>query len=779
MIKKYLLYTMVVLLIGGCLRTPKKEQKFKEVVQKHETKKKVEVKSHKILKLSSAQKQSLSYQKIAKSHRDKKEYLTALDYFKKALAIEEKLYWDKHPTKASLYKRCSLKINKKEITKKCSYLVREVPTLGRIYHALGYIYNKLEKDKEALAFYEKALSPKSKELIWMRNKSTANFCNEISLLYYKAKDYNKAYYFQEKASLYFQRKASPFFAKIHNITYNKKKSFLTKSAYNMHNLIMMAFAYQSNLKVYSEKKKIIDEAFKFWLISKGKISNVESYLMEFKDYIKNNKKLKLKMDDYLKSTRAYATIYLKKLYSSKKFTSKNEQDLNKIEKERWKLEKYLTPHINNYSALHGEIRMHDEALSLISKNLNKNELYIDFIQTDKNYYLFTVNSKQQITLKKLSSNRKNIEKIIKNFRTKIINKENVKDIGNILYKLLFNKITNLKKYKKLIISPDGFLNLLPFEALWTNNKKYLIEEKSVVYVSSGKSLFKSRERNRNAFGHREIVSLSYLDYTYNGKKSNITDKDVTKGDKRISAIFHRRRGLRLLKNTKDEDAFMRKKFSKNKFISYSGKNATKDILYSIKSPQILHLSTHSFYGKDDKKDINPLLKSTLALSEFNAIISDYNPKGVLSALEFSTLNLYNTELVFFSSCESGLGDMHTSEGLSGLNRGARIAGAKRVISTLWSVDEKESLRLTKKFYTYLVKHSSTNFLGIDHRDNLSYASALRATKLAMIKQHPFYWAGFVQYGVDSHSDKKIKKVIEKAIGGTIDKAVNSLFKKLF
>ncbi len=651
-------------------------------------------------------------------------------------------------------------------------------------------YQNIAKEHIDKGEYTKALKALEKMnpviVLMEDNKINANFYNNLSLLYYRLKQYQKAYYFQKKSSSLFSK---IILESLINMTFDEKKKFLEDRRYNMHNLILMAFSYQTSLKKYSEKKKIIDETFKSWLVSKGELSNVESYLMELRNETKNNKKLKLKIEEYLKATRVYSSLYLKKLYSSKKFTLKNEQELKQIEKKRWKLEKYITPYINDRSLWRGGVSMHDAdilELSVISENINKNELYIDFIRTDKDYYLFTINSKKQLTFNKLNSNGENIDKLTKSFRAEIKNKKNIKDIGNKLYKLLFTKVVNLKKYTKLIISPDGVLNLLPFEALWTNSKKYLIEEKNIVYVTSGKSLFKSRERDRYAYSHREIVSLSYLDYTYKNKKNIIVDTDETT-DKKITEIFHRRRGLKLLKHTKDEDAFMRKLFPKYKFISYIEKNATKDMLYSIKSPQILHISTHSFYGEDDKKKIDPLLKSTLALSEFNAIIKDYNPKGVLSALEFSTLNLYNTELVFFSSCQSGLGDMHTSEGLSGLNRGAKIAGAKRVISTLWSVDEKESLRLTKKFYTHLVKHSSPHFLGNKYRDRFRYSSALRATKLAMIKQHPFYWAGFVQYGLDSYSNKKVKqfyresigKVVDKAVEDTVDKAVDSLFEKLF
>jgi CHAT domain-containing protein len=322
----------------------------------------------------------------------------------------------------------------------------------------------------------------------------------------------------------------------------------------------------------------------------------------------------------------------------------------------------------------------------------------------------------------------------------------------------------------------------------------------VVYVLSGKEVFRNREEDKRSLNNREIVSLFYVDYRFDGQ--SVKGSRGKKGRKNIDGIFHDFEGLPILKSTKDEGAFIKNIFETNRSFMFreknitkspvtllSEKNATKERLFSLNSPQILHLSTHSFYGEDDNRTtLNPLLKSVIALSEYNAIDND-DMKGIMSALEFSTLNLKDTELILFSSCESGLGDIYSSEGVSGLNRGSRMTGARRVISTLWGVDENKSLELTETFYKHLLTHSSIHTLGHQYRDKFYYANALTATKRDMInkKLHPLYWAGFVMYGLDSFHDKKVNKfysdmldkAIDKAIEKPINKAVDKLFDKIF
>ena len=746
---------------------------------------------------------------------------------KKALILEEQIYWDKfilddYGKERLKDKKFKERVSKRDGTEEFlhSYI------LADLYRDIGSIYIKLHDDKKALEFYEKA-SNSNYELHYANSESTAKFCNEMSLLYFRLKEYDDAYSLQKEASRFFTKIKLESFK---HMSYEEKKSFLNKNNYNMHNLLMMAFRYQKTLNP-RERQQVIKEAFTSWLVAKGEISNTETYLMELKHYNRlRDKELTSKIEKLIEKRREYSNLWLSKYSYIDAFSKEQQKKLDRVKKEKESLEKYVAPYVNQYSISSGSVSMHNPntlELSLISDNLNKNELYIDFARLDYNYYYFTINSKGELTFNALDGLSDTVDRQIKAYRdiiveygrlrylykkrvkefNKLSKKEQIKKksehkqelakiiketeqanretkvLGKRLYALLLKKIS--KRYSKLIISPDGLLNLLPFESLVTDSGKYLIEEKNIVYVLSGKELYKAREEmDIHDLSSKDVVSLSYINYKYKNKDV-VSATSGRKGAKSTDDIFNGGNGLNLLKETKNEDKMMSSIFTKanNNFISFTKNNATKEVLYNLKSPQILHLSTHSFYGKEDKLLVDPLMKSALALAHFDAIVKDSDSRGIMSALEFSTLNLYRTELVFFSSCESGLGDRYNSEGVSGLNRGAKIAGAERVISTLWSVDEQESLRLSTKFYTYLVEHASKFKLGPKFRDTYKYVDALRATKLSMIEEHPFYWAGFVQYGLESFSERKTNEFFDKALDHVIKKqvgkAVDKIFDKIF
>ncbi len=98
------------------------------------------------------------------------------------------------------------------------------------------------------------------------------------------------------------------------------------------------------------------------------------------------------------------------------------------------------------------------------------------------------------------------------------------------------------------------------------------------------------------------------------------------------------------------------------------------------------------------------------------------------------MDLRQTDLVVLSACDTGRGVIKAGNGVAGLNKAFFNAGAKNVVMSLWSVADKETTDLMTKFYSKNQKQS--------------YTSALRDTKIEMIKQnrHPFYWSAFVLSG---------------------------------
>jgi CHAT domain-containing protein/membrane protein required for beta-lactamase induction len=107
-----------------------------------------------------------------------------------------------------------------------------------------------------------------------------------------------------------------------------------------------------------------------------------------------------------------------------------------------------------------------------------------------------------------------------------------------------------------------------------------------------------------------------------------------------------------------------------------------------------------------------------------------------------THDIYNlklpAELVVLSACETGLGKEIRGEGLEGMTRGFMYAGARRVVVSLWNVNDKATAALMQNFYAGML------------RGNKSPAAALRAAQIQMLRtrrwQSPYFWAPFIMQG---------------------------------
>jgi CHAT domain-containing protein len=159
--------------------------------------------------------------------------------------------------------------------------------------------------------------------------------------------------------------------------------------------------------------------------------------------------------------------------------------------------------------------------------------------------------------------------------------------------------------------------------------------------------------------------------------------------------------------------------------------ASRETLASIDLSRyrIVHFATHGLLDSEQPE------LSGIVLSLVNEKGEPVN--GFLRLNEIYNMKL-NADLVVLSACQTALGKEVRGEGLIGLTRGFMYAGSPRVVASLWKVDDVATAQLMKIFYAKMLK------------ENMSPAAALRAAKVAMMKQKrwssPYYWAAFELQG---------------------------------
>jgi CHAT domain-containing protein len=145
--------------------------------------------------------------------------------------------------------------------------------------------------------------------------------------------------------------------------------------------------------------------------------------------------------------------------------------------------------------------------------------------------------------------------------------------------------------------------------------------------------------------------------------------------------------------------------------------------------RIVHFATHGLLNAK-----HPELSGVV----LSMIDKDGRPQdGYLGLEDVYNMNL-PIDLVVLSGCQTALGPEIHGEGVIGLPRGFLHAGASRVVTSLWKVDDLATARIMKRFYRAMQK------------DHLSPAAALRRAQMEMQADPdwaaPYYWAAFQMQG---------------------------------
>ncbi|MEA5594721.1 CHAT domain-containing tetratricopeptide repeat protein [Rivularia sp. UHCC 0363] len=320
-------------------------------------------------------------------------------------------------------------------------------------------------------------------------------------------------------------------------------------------------------------------------------------------------------------------------------------------------------------------------------------------------------------------------------------KESARDLDKLVMqpirKLLGNK-------RKILISPDASLNLIPFEALVDENNRYLVENYSFTYLTSGRDLL----RLQNQYPSKQppvIMADPFFDKQ--GEVVAIKPKNTRSID--LSKIK-----FPPLNGTRKEAEAISQILGVKPLL---GTQASEAVIKQLKSPELLLIATHGFFENAPKTENennknqnaiptntfedNPLLLSGLVLAGYKNNQGGGNQDGILTALETTSLNLLGTKLVVLSACDTGLGKDTTGEGIYGLRRALVIAGSESQVISLWKVADDATKDLMVAYFKKV--------LGKGEKKQ-GRSEALRQVQLEMLQgdkyQHPYYWAAFIPSG---------------------------------
>ncbi len=300
-----------------------------------------------------------------------------------------------------------------------------------------------------------------------------------------------------------------------------------------------------------------------------------------------------------------------------------------------------------------------------------------------------------------------------------------------LAKMLLPKEIGSITGKRLLVSPDGLLHLIPFSLLEQENGKILLEDHVITHIPSASVLVGMRRKlTSRRLAPKDFAGVGDPVFNLEDVGLKGLGDSIAPGDRNLQELIE---PLPRLKHSREEIQNVAKLFPEDaEIFTALGFQANRNTLLDddLAQFQTLHLATHHL------SEGHPAFTG-IVLSLFD---EKGRPRpGFVTAPEIYDLNL-PAELVVLSACGTGLGKDVRGEGPVGLTRAFFHAGAKRVVVSLWPVNDRETAVLMQRFYEQMLNHGR------------SPAEALREAQLSIYRQgrkgRKAYrtWGAFVLHG---------------------------------
>ena len=711
----------------------------------------------------------VSFLKIKKYEESEQSYLEALNIIKKTLGSKNVEYGRILNNLSTLYERTgdydkAIKYGKQSLQVFQKDLEQNSYENAFVYFNLANAYMSNENIKKTELFIEKSYKLRKKTL-GTKHPQFAKNSVQYAILYWKKGDIHRAKkYYVEAFKNYFNQ-INAFFPilteeeKVYFIDTNVEPvldqymSFIEQNHEKDKTLIVDAYDYQLGLKgvilyatnkvresILSSEDETLINKYEFWHDIKEQLSQLFSInLISIEERNRQIDSLTLIANQLEKQLSVMSGAF-KKNFLRNQYTWKDVQ-------------KYLRPKEASIEMVRYRYFV-PKASGRLTEEIHYAALII-YHGSNKVPEMVVMRQGQEMEGKYLSNYRNGIKYQINE---------------TLSYHQFWKSMAeHLGGIEKIYFSPDGVYHQLNLNTLLNpNTKNYLIDEIKIQMVTNTRDLLESKEK----FSTSESSFFGYPNYNLNNESDTKDEKDNDDGgDNRmlrnltteslrntlilrgirnnlISYIrsFHE---LKPLPGTKKEIELIDSLYQANHLETkvYLLDQAQENKIKSLRHPKILHIATHGFFLEQNTTDSigetydqNSLLRSGLILAGANRFILsgnlvNNNEDGILTAFEAMNLYLEGTEIVTLSACETGLGEIKNGEGVYGLQRAFKIAGAQSLIMSLWAVDDVATQELMTLFYQEWLssKDKQTSFI-------------LAQKKLRNKYPNPFYWGAFVMIG---------------------------------
>lgn len=328
----------------------------------------------------------------------------------------------------------------------------------------------------------------------------------------------------------------------------------------------------------------------------------------------------------------------------------------------------------------------DFELNKIQNLLNEDNCIVKFYVADDEVFriLITKDSTQTSKIEDAYALKTKVKAYLGQLKTP---NSDHSELSNELFKIIWKDVP----HNNISIIPQDFINYLPFETLLNDDHQALVQNKNIYYNFSLPLWYAGKVYNYKS-SNQNTLCLS-ADYS----KSNLGTLPLKHSETEIEKI------AALTKGTKNNQA------TKAFFIENSNHFS------------VFHLAMHA--KLDDENFENS-----------NLLFTNDEP---LYFKDFYTLNL-PLDLVVLSACNTGTGAVVNGEGIMSLSRALTFSGVRSSVVSYWEVPDKETSELMELFYVNLKEGKNKDVA-------LSQAKRDFINKYPL-KNHPFFWAGFVLNG---------------------------------